>query len=65
MSVELLSRRHRPRGEENCDCCCNYSRNTAKFRYFHGDGKTSEVDICAACLREGVKVATEGRKVDR
>jgi len=70
MTGLLLSRRHRALGRVTCAICDRWSEiPTAPFVFtiIVGDIKTlsGRVYICVGCLREGVKVATEGREVRR
>lgn len=66
MILRLASRRHRWRGRTTCDMCGAYPCNTARIYWSTTDpaGKAvdGQLDICAACFREGAKVATEGRR---
>lgn len=69
MTGLLLSRRHRQRGRAYCAVCNDWVKNATapfEFTFTCAAGTIRErTGICAGCLREAVKVATEGRKVRR
>ena len=68
MTGLLLSRRHRSTWTYNCVVCGNRGKIHAPFEFTTptSTGPVRErVGICVGCLREGVKVATEGREVRR
>ena len=64
MRILVLSKRHRA-GSGYCIVCDRHRQNRAPLLVQVGDGKNIEVHICAACLREAERVATENKKAER
>lgn len=63
MRLLQLSKRHRwPRA--TCDVCNNgRARHTAPF--VTSDPERHRIDICVGCLREAIRIATEGKKASK
>jgi len=61
MKLMLLTKRHRWE-RTSCDVCGRRNHCAPFVTSAPTAGEQRRIDICAPCLREAVKVATEGRK---